>query len=50
MTDTFSIDIGINSMASYFGDAHLLPDEIDEIIESLFEEQERISHEGKLNI
>jgi hypothetical protein len=35
-------------MASYFGDIHLLPVEIDGIVEAVFKEKERISHDGKL--
>jgi len=36
---------GINSTASYFGDAHLLTVEIDDIVEAVFEEEESISHD-----
>lgn len=38
---------GINLTAKYFGDKHLLPNEIDEIIESLFVDKERITTKGK---
>ncbi len=38
---------GINLTAKYFGDEHLLPSEIDEIIESLFADKERITTKGK---
>ena len=38
---------GINLTAKYFGDEYLLPSEIDEIIETLFAEQQCISHKGK---
>ena len=38
---------GINLTAKYFGDEHLLPNEIDEIIESLFVDKERITTKGK---
>ena len=46
----FYMTVGINAMASYFGDKPLLSTEVDEIIESVFEEKERISHKCKLCI
>jgi hypothetical protein len=44
----FPISIGINSTASYFGDFHLTPEDIDTIVEVVFEkEDDEISHGGK---
>jgi hypothetical protein len=35
-------------MASYFEDAHLLPIEVNDIVEAVFEEEESLSHDRKL--
>jgi hypothetical protein len=44
----FPISIGINSTASYFGDFHLTPEDIDTIVEAVFEKEDaEITHGGK---
>lgn len=39
-------DKGINATASYFGDKHLQPVEIERIVEAVFDDQEIVSHKG----